>query len=53
MKYQNLRQETIKILEKNTSSNLFDLGHNKFLLDMSLEAKEKKKQKLTIRNLLR
>ena len=29
----NVRQETIKILEKNTSSNLFDLGHSNFLLD--------------------
>ena len=37
----NVRQETIKILE-NTDSNLFDLGHSNFLLDMSLEARETK-----------
>ena len=35
-----VRQETIKILEENTGSNLF--GHSNFLLDMSLEAREMK-----------
>ena len=35
----NMRQETIKILEENTGSNLFDTGHSKFLLDMFLEAR--------------
>ena len=38
----NVRQETIKILEEITGSNLFDLGCSKFLLDMSLEARETK-----------
>ena len=38
----NVRQETIKILEKNTGSNLFDLSQRNFLLDMSLEARETK-----------
>ena len=37
----NVRQETIKILQENTISNLFDLSHNSFLLDTSLEAREK------------
>ena len=31
----NMRQESIKILEENTGSNLCDLGCNNFLLDMS------------------
>ena len=33
MKDLNVRQESIKILEENTGSNLFDLGHSNFLLD--------------------
>ena len=40
MKDINVRQETRKILEENTSSNLFDIGHRNFLLDMSPEAGE-------------
>ncbi|KAF0886727.1 LORF2 protein, partial [Crocuta crocuta] len=28
----NVRQETVKILEENTASNLFNLGHSNFLL---------------------
>ena len=36
----NVRQEAIKLLEKDTGSNLFDLRHDNFLLDMSLEAKK-------------
>ena len=36
----NVRQESIKILEENTGSNLFDMGHNNFLLAMSPEARE-------------
>lgn len=32
-----VRQETIKILEKNTCSNLFDDTHGNFFLDMSLQ----------------
>ena len=38
----NVRQESIKILEKNTGSNLFDLSHSNFLLDIPPEAKETK-----------
>ena len=30
----------LKILEENTGSNLFNLGHSKFLLDMSPKARE-------------
>ena len=37
-----LRQKTIKILEENTSSDFFDIGHSKFFLDMSPEARETK-----------
>ena len=37
-------QETIKILEENTVRKFFNLSHNKFLLDMSLVAKETKAQ---------
>ena len=35
----NVRQETIKIPEKKTGNDHFDLGHNNFLLDMSPEAR--------------
>ena len=42
MKNLHVRQETIKILEENTGSNLFDLGCSNFLLDMSLETMETK-----------
>jgi len=38
----NVRQESIKILEKNTGSNLFDLSRSNFLLDMSPKARETK-----------
>ena len=38
----NIRQETTKILEEKTGSNLFDFGCSNFLLDMSLEARETK-----------
>ncbi|VFV37186.1 Hypothetical predicted protein, partial [Lynx pardinus] len=38
----NVKQETIKILEESTSSNLFDLSCSNFLLDMSLKARETK-----------
>ena len=40
MKDLNVRQETIKILQKKTGSNFFDLSHSNFLLDMSPEARE-------------
>ena len=42
MKDLNVRQECIKILEKNTGSNIFDLGHRNFLLDTSSKARETK-----------
>ena len=42
MKDLNVRQQVIKILEKKTGSNLFDLGHSNFLLDMSPEARKTK-----------
>ena len=42
MKDLNVIQETIKILEKNTGSNFFDMGRTNFLLDMSPEARETK-----------
>ena len=38
----NVRQKSIKTLEENTGSNLFDLGHSNFLLDMSPKARETK-----------
>ena len=38
----NVRQETIKILEENTGSNLCDRGHSNFLLDTSSKARETK-----------
>ena len=37
-----VRPETIKILEENSSSNFFDIGHSNFFLDMSPEAREAK-----------
>ena len=42
MKYLNVRGESIKILEENTGSNLFNLGHSNFLLDMSPKERETK-----------
>ena len=36
----NMRQESIKILEENTGSNRYDIGHSKFSQDMSPKAKE-------------
>ena len=36
----NVRQESIKILQENTGSNLFDLSHSNFLLDTSSKARE-------------
>ena len=36
-------QETIKILQEKTGSNLYGLSHSNFLLDMSLEAREIRK----------
>ena len=37
-----MRSETIKILEANTGSNLFDIGCSNFFLELSPEAKETK-----------
>ena len=42
MKDLNVRQETIKILEENTGSNLLVISQSNFLLDTALEAKETK-----------
>ena len=42
MKDLNIRREVIKTLEKKASKNLFELGHNNFLLNTSLEARETK-----------
>ena len=42
MKDLNVRQESIKILEENTGSNLFDIGHSNFFQDMSPKARETK-----------
>ena len=38
----NVRHETIKILEENTGSSLFDPSHSNFLLDMLLNARKTK-----------
>ena len=38
----NLRQESIRILEENIDSNLFDIGHNNFFQVMSPKVKETK-----------
>ena len=35
-----MRHETIKILEEHIGSNLFDICHSNFLLDMSPDARE-------------
>ena len=40
MKDLNVRQESIKILEENICSNLFDLSCSNFLLEMSPKARE-------------
>ena len=42
MKDLNVRQESIKILDKNTGNNLFDIGHSNFFQDMYPKAKETK-----------
>ena len=38
----NMRQESLRILEENIGSNLFDISHSNFFQDMSPKAKEKK-----------
>ena len=42
MKDFNVRQESIKILEESTGSNLFDISHSNFLQDTSPKASEAK-----------
>ena len=42
MKYLNVRQESIKIPEKNKGNTLFELGHSNFLQDTFLKARETK-----------
>ena len=42
MKDLNLRQDSIKILEKNTGNTLFELGRSNFLQDTSMKARETK-----------
>ena len=44
MKDLNVRQETIKILEEKTGSNLSDLGCSNILLDISPKARETKQK---------
>ena len=44
MKDLDVRQESIKILERNTGSNLFDHGCSNFLLDTSPKARETKEK---------
>jgi len=38
----NVRPKTIKILEESTGSNLFEINHSNFLLEMSPEARQTK-----------
>ena len=40
MKNLNVRQQSIKILEENIASNLFNISHRNFFQDMSPKAKE-------------
>ena len=41
----NVRPETIKLLEENTGSTLFDIHHRKILFDPAPRVKEIKKKK--------
>ena len=45
MKDLNVRQESIKILEENAGSNLFNPGRSNFLLDISPKARETKEKR--------
>ena len=38
----NMREESVRILEENIGSNLFDISHSNFFQDMSPKAKETK-----------
>ena len=42
MKHLNVRQETIKILEENLVSILFDIGHSNFFQDTTPKVRETK-----------
>ena len=42
MKDLNVRQDSIKILQKNTGNTFFELGHSNFLQDTSMKARETK-----------
>ena len=42
MKDLNVRQDPIKFLEENTGNNLFELGHNNFFQDTSINARKTK-----------
>ena len=42
MKDLSVRQESIKILQENTGSNVFDLSHRNFFLETSRKARETK-----------
>ena len=44
MKDLDVRQESIKILEENIGSNLFDIGHSNFFHDTSPKARETKEK---------
>ena len=46
MKDLNVKQEAIKILEEKAGKHLFDLARSNFLLNTSLEAREKSKNEL-------
>ena len=45
MKDLGVRQESIQILEENTGSNLFDIGHSNFFQDTSPKGRETKAKK--------
>ena len=42
MDERSVRQESIRILEKNTGNTLLELGHSNFLQDTSIKARETK-----------
>ena len=44
IKYLNVRQESIRIIEENIGSNLFDISHSNFFQDISPKAKETKEK---------
>ena len=45
VKVLNVRQESIKVIEENIGSNLFDIGHSNFFQDTSPKARETKEKK--------